>query len=193
MIDAYSKTPRPLREVDIEYSIDQSKCEQCEDKPCLNACEIDAIFIDPEDGITKIKSTCFGCVLCRNACPYDAIKIERTFAPPIKENVPNINIKLCKACGACVQACKTGAIHIKSNKKGEAHSEIDPDKCIRCGYCFRVCPTDAIKYGELLPRTVKGGRAIVVNQKDCIGCMTCTRVCPSIGAIMYAFLSINCY
>ena len=31
MIDAYSKTPRPLREVDIEYSIDQSKCEQCED------------------------------------------------------------------------------------------------------------------------------------------------------------------
>lgn len=183
MIDAYSKTPRPLREVDIEYSIDQSKCEQCEDKPCLNACEIDAIFIDPEDGITKIKSTCFGCVLCRNACPYDAIKIERTFAPPIKENVPNINIKLCKACGACVQACKTGAIHIKSNKKGEAHSEIDPDKCIRCGYCFRVCPTDAIKYGELLPRTVKGGRAIVVNQKDCIGCMTCTRVCPSIGAI----------
>ena len=61
MIDAYSKTPRPLREVDIEYSIDQSKCEQCEDKPCLNACEIDAIFIDPEDGITKIKSTCFGC------------------------------------------------------------------------------------------------------------------------------------
>lgn len=63
------------------------------------------------------------------------------------------------------------------------HSEIDKDTCIRCGYCFRVCPTDAIKYGQLLPKTVKGGKAIVVNQDKCIGCMTCTRVCPSTGAI----------
>ena len=183
MIDSYTKTPRPIRDVDIEYSIDQSKCDICETKPCLAACPIEAILIDPVDGHTKINSTCFGCVLCRNACPYDAITINMTMAPPIKENVPNINSKLCKACGACVQACKTGAIHINATGSGEAHSEIDPDKCIRCGYCFRVCPTDAIKYGELIPKTVKGGKAIVIRDKDCIGCMTCTRVCPSMGAI----------
>lgn len=183
MIDSYTKTPRPIRDVDIEYSIDQSKCDICEDKPCLASCPIGAILIDPVDGNTKINSTCFGCVLCRNACPYDAITINQTMAPPIKENVPNINSKLCKACGACVQACKTGAIHINATGSGEAHSEIDPDKCIRCGYCFRVCPTDAIKYGELIPKTVKGGKAIVIRENDCIGCMTCTRVCPSMGAI----------
>lgn len=182
MIDSYTKRPRPLRDFDIEYTIDHSKCKDCLDKPCLESCPIDAILID-EDGLIKLHQACFGCVLCRNSCPYDAIYIKSNMAPPIRENVPNINKKLCKACGACVQACKTGSIHIKSPHSGEAYSEIDKDTCVRCGYCFRVCPTDAIKYGELIPKTVKGGKAIIVNQKDCIGCMTCTRVCPSVGAI----------
>ena len=183
MIDSYTKTPRPLRRVDVDYLINQTKCENCAEKPCLSSCPIDAIYMDDVDGLVKIKNTCFGCVLCRNACPYDAISLDVQMDPPIKEEVPNINIKLCKACGACVQACKNGSIHIFNDGKHPPHSEIDKDTCVRCGYCFRVCPTDAIKYGQLLPKTVKGGKAIVVNQDKCIGCMTCTRVCPSTGAI----------
>ncbi len=183
MIDSYTKTPRPLRDVEVESSIDQTKCAKCVDKPCLESCPIEAIYMDSIDGFVKIKSTCFGCVLCRNACPYDAIHLEVDIADPIKENVPNINTKLCKSCGACVQACKTGSIKIHSTDKGEAYSVIDPDTCVGCGYCFRVCPTDAIKYGQLLPKTVKGGKVIIVNQDVCIGCMTCTRVCPATGAI----------
>ena len=186
MIDSYTKTPRPLRYVDVDYLIDQTKCANCKDKPCLNSCPIDAIYTDEDDGLIKIKNTCFGCVLCRNACPYDAISLDVHMDPPIKENVPNINVKLCKACGACVQACKNGSIHIVADGKDEPHSEIDKDTCVRCGYCFRVCPTDAIKYGQLLPKTVKGGKAVVVNQDNCIGCMTCTRVCPSMGALNVA-------
>ena len=146
MIDSYTKTPRPLRHVDVDYFINHTKCENCTDKVCLSSCPVQ-------------------------------------MDPPIKEEVPNINIKLCKACGACVQACKNGSIHIFNDGKNSSHSEIDKDTCVRCGYCFRVCPTDAIKYGQLLPKTVKGGKAIVVNQDKCIGCMTCTRVCPSTGAI----------
>ena len=183
MIDSFTKTPRPLRHVDVDYIIDQTQCAKCRDKPCLESCPIDAVYMDESDGLIKLKSTCFGCVLCRNACPYDAISIEAHMDAPLKENVPNINTKLCKACGACVQACKNGSIHIVSDGKHDPYSKIDKDTCVRCGYCFRVCPTDAIKYGELLPKTVKGGKAIVVNQKNCIGCMTCTRVCPSMGAI----------
>jgi len=177
------KSTKPLRDVEISYEIDNNKCAICKDKPCLKSCPIDAIYIDSQNNLVKINEKCFGCVLCREACPYDAIKMETKLSKPIRENIPNINSKLCKACGACVSSCKTGAIHLTSSGTEEVHSEIDEDKCVSCGYCFRSCPTDAIKYGEILPRTVSGGRAIVVNQKDCIGCMTCTRVCPSRGAI----------
>lgn len=177
------KCTKPLREVKVEYEINNAKCYLCKDRPCLKACPVEAIYIDSEDNHTKINEDCFGCVLCREACPYDTIKIKTKLDDPIRENIPNINSKLCRACGACVLSCKTGAIHLTSSGNEEVHSEIDEDKCVRCGYCFRSCPTDAIKYGEILPRTVSVGRAIVVNQKNCIGCMTCTRICPSRGAI----------
>ena len=178
----YDRYGKSIREVEVQWDIDDLKCAQCVDKPCMESCPIDAIYKDPNGNI-RLHDTCFGCILCRNACPYDAITMVTTIAEPIKENVPNINIELCRACGACVQNCKTGAIHLHS-EGSKTFSEIDEDKCMRCGYCYRVCPTDAIKYGEILPRTVKGGKAIVVNHKKCIGCMTCTRVCPSKGSIL---------
>lgn len=175
------RSTKPLREVEVEYDIDNSKCETCTDKPCLNVCPINAI--DNQDGNITINEKCFGCVLCREICPYDAITMQTKLAEPIRENIPNINSKLCRACGACVSSCKTGAIHLSSSGTEQVHSEIDEDKCVRCGYCFRSCPTDAIKYGEILPKTVSGGKAVVIKEKDCIGCMTCTRICPSKGAI----------
>ncbi len=169
--------------MDVEYEIDSSKCEQCEERPCLLSCPVDAINQVPPDNHIEINEKCVGCVLCREVCPYDAITMKTTMAEPIRENVPNINKKLCRQCGACVHACKTGSIHLESTGSEEAHSVINEDTCVRCGYCARVCPTEAIKYGEILPRSVAGGKAVVVNQKKCIGCMTCTRVCPSRGAI----------
>ena len=180
MPDSLTKTPRPFRDFSVKWDIDDEKCLKCSDKPCLKSCPIDAIKYD--DGIF-LTSDCFGCVLCRNACPYDAIHIEQKLSEPLRENPPNINTKLCRACGACVQACKNGAIHLTSKGDGKFHSEIDSDKCIGCGYCYRVCPADAIKYGTILPKTIEGGNAIVINQDLCIGCMSCMRVCPSKGSI----------
>ena len=83
MIDSYTKTPRPLRHVDVDYLINQTKCENCAEKPCLSSCPIDAIYMDDVDGLVKIKNTCFGCVLCRNACPYDAISLDVQMDPPV--------------------------------------------------------------------------------------------------------------
>jgi energy-converting hydrogenase A subunit Q len=183
------KIYKPLRDVEVEYEVDNEKCASCSERPCLKACPVDAVHEIPPDQHIEIDDKCFGCILCRDACPYDAISMETTLSKPRRENVPNINTKLCRQCGACVNACRTGAIHLISSGTEEAHSEIDEDKCVRCGYCSRVCPTEAIKYGEILPRSVVGGKAIVVNEKKCIGCMTCTRVCPSRGAINIGKLS----
>lgn len=177
------KSYKPLREVEVEYKIDYPQCETCPDRPCLESCPVDAIHQVPPYERVEIDEKCVGCVLCREACPYNAIKMKTTLAEPIKENIPNINSQLCRQCGACVGACRTGAIELISSGTEEAHVVIDEDKCVRCGYCSRFCPMEAIKYGEILPRSVVKGKAIVVNQKDCIGCMTCTRVCPSRGAI----------
>ncbi len=175
--------------MEVEYEVNHDKCASCSERPCLEACPVDAVHEIPPDNHIEIDDKCFGCILCRDACPYDAISMETNLSKPRRENVPNINTKLCRQCGACVNACRTGAIHLISSGTEEAHSEIDEDKCVRCGYCSRVCPTEAIKYGEILPRSVVGGKAIVVNDKKCIGCMTCTRVCPSRGAINIGKLS----
>ena len=144
---------------------------------------MDALHETKPDDHIEIDEKCIGCVLCREACPYDAIKIKRSLSEPIREPVPTINPKLCLNCGACVGACKTGAIQLVSSGGEEVHSEIDENLCVRCGYCARVCPAEAIKYGEILPRSVVGGKGLVINQDECIGCMTCTRVCPSQVAI----------
>lgn len=176
------KRTKPLREVDVDYNIDNTKCSKCVDKPCLKSCPVEAIFLN-EDDIVDINEDCFGCVLCRNACPYDAIEMTTTFAEPVRENVPNINRNLCIGCGGCVKACRTGSVHLESTGDERPHSVIDEDTCIRCGYCFRSCPTDAIKFGVVQPKTVQAGKSIIINEDECIGCMTCSRVCPSKGAI----------
>jgi len=144
---------------------------------------VDAIHETPPDKHIEIDEKCIGCILCREACPYDAIKMKTTLSEPIREPIPTINPKLCLNCGACVAACKTGAIELVASGKEEIHPVIDEEKCVRCGYCARACPSEAIKYGEILPRAVATGKALIIDPKQCIGCMTCTRVCPSKGAI----------
>ncbi len=46
----------------------------------------------------------------------------------------------CANCGACYNACPTGAITVK---EGIFYSvEIDEDKCVNCGKCVKVCPVN---------------------------------------------------
>ena len=120
-------------------------------KPCLNSCPVDAIHMDPDTGEIEIDDKCFGLRPLQEACPYDAITMRTTLAEPIRENIPVIKPEDSRGCGACVSACRTGAIHLASTGETGVHSEIDEDKCVRCGYCARACPTEAIKYGEILP------------------------------------------
>jgi NADH-quinone oxidoreductase subunit F len=55
----------------------------------------------------------------------------------------------CKGAGACMKACRYGAI---AGGDGLV-SVLDNDKCRRCGDCFTVCPSGAIvKAGAVKPR-----------------------------------------
>ena len=47
----------------------------------------------------------------------------------------------CVACGACMNACRFGAIGM--NEYGVA--EVDEEKCIGCGACAKACPKKLIQ------------------------------------------------
>ena len=86
-----------------------TRCNQCEDAPCVAACPTRAMF-RREDGIVDFdKSICIGCKACMAACPYDAIFI----------NPEDHSAEKCNMCAhrldaglepACVTVCPTEAI-----------------------------------------------------------------------------------
>ncbi len=54
--------------------------------------------------------------------------------------VYSISEERCKACGACLRACPSGAV---SGEKKKPH-RIDASKCVKCGACFEVCKFKAV-------------------------------------------------
>jgi NADH:ubiquinone oxidoreductase subunit F (NADH-binding)/(2Fe-2S) ferredoxin/Pyruvate/2-oxoacid:ferredoxin oxidoreductase delta subunit len=53
----------------------------------------------------------------------------------------SISEEKCKACGACLRACPSGAI---TGAKKVPH-KIDQSKCIKCGSCFEVCKFNSVE------------------------------------------------
>jgi Fe-S-cluster-containing dehydrogenase component len=86
-----------------------TRCNQCEDAPCVAACPTQAMY-RREDGIVDFdKRICIGCKACMAACPYDAIFI----------NPEDHSAEKCNLCAhrldiglepACVTVCPTEAI-----------------------------------------------------------------------------------
>lgn len=86
-----------------------TRCNQCEDAPCVAACPTAAMYAR-KDGIVDFdKSICIGCKACIAACPYDAIFI----------NPEDHSAEKCNFCAhrldiglepACVVVCPEEAI-----------------------------------------------------------------------------------
>jgi Fe-S-cluster-containing dehydrogenase component/formate-dependent nitrite reductase membrane component NrfD len=86
-----------------------TRCNQCEDAPCVTACPTQAMY-RRDDGIVDFdKQICIGCKACMAACPYDAIFI----------NPEDHSAEKCNLCAhrldiglepACVTVCPTEAI-----------------------------------------------------------------------------------
>jgi Fe-S-cluster-containing dehydrogenase component/formate-dependent nitrite reductase membrane component NrfD len=88
-----------------------TRCNQCENPPCVTACPTAAMHQRPDGIVDFDKSICIGCKACIAACPYDAIFI----------NPEDHSAEKCNFCAhrldvglepACVVVCPTEAIVI---------------------------------------------------------------------------------
>jgi Fe-S-cluster-containing dehydrogenase component/formate-dependent nitrite reductase membrane component NrfD len=86
-----------------------TRCNQCEDAPCVAACPTSAMYRRPDGIVDFDKRLCIGCKACMAACPYDAIFI----------NPDDHSAEKCNFCAhrleiglqpACVVVCPTEAI-----------------------------------------------------------------------------------
>jgi Fe-S-cluster-containing dehydrogenase component len=86
-----------------------TRCNQCDDPPCVAACPTAAMHRRPDGIVDFDKSVCIGCKACIAACPYDAIFI----------NPEDHSAEKCNFCAhrldmglepACVVVCPAEAI-----------------------------------------------------------------------------------
>jgi len=86
-----------------------TRCNQCDDAPCVTACPTTAMYRRPDGIVDFDKAICIGCKACIAACPYDAIFI----------NPDDHAAEKCNFCAhridmglepACVVVCPTEAI-----------------------------------------------------------------------------------
>jgi len=75
-------------------------CAQCDDYPCVNACPVNALSVDPKTTAVLVdREVCIGCGQCIKACPGDVPIMH----PKDKKAV------ICDLCGGdpeCVKVCQ---------------------------------------------------------------------------------------
>jgi heterodisulfide reductase subunit A len=80
----------------------------------------ESIEAEPMTSIVNI-ARCTGCLLCRQVCPFQAIKAETLRDG---RTVASINESLCKGCGICVAACRPGAIKLRGFSDQQVLAEV---------------------------------------------------------------------
>ncbi len=93
----------------VRRAFQVTRCNQCDDPPCVIACPTAAMYRRPDGIVDFHKAICIGCKACIAACPYDAIFI----------NPADHAAEKCNFCAhrldmglepACVVVCPTEAI-----------------------------------------------------------------------------------
>ena len=132
-------------------------CLGCGD--CVDACNFDAIHINPETGIPEVdESKCTACGACSKACPRNIIEIRpkgknnrRVYVSCVNKDKGAVARKACTSacigCGKCVKVCPFEAITLENNL-----AYIDPTKCKSCRKCEMECPQGAIIAVNFPPR-----------------------------------------
>ncbi len=117
---------------------------------CVDACDFDAIHMNPLTGLPEVNDKCTACNACVKACPRGIIELRRKGPKDRRIFVSCINEEkggpakkncsvACIGCSKCFQVCPFDAITMKNNL-----AYIDFIACKLCRKCVEVCPTDAI-------------------------------------------------
>ena len=129
------------------------------DGDCVDACQFDAIHINPETGLPEVNDDkCVACGACVKACPKNIIELRnkgvknrRIFVSCVNKDKGGVAMKACKnaciGCGKCMKECQFGAITVENNV-----AYIDFMKCKMCRKCVVACPTHAIHELNFPPR-----------------------------------------
>ena len=96
---------------DVSRHFQVTRCNQCDDPPCVDICPTSAMFQRPDGIVDFDRSTCIGCQACIAACPYDAIYMDPVSGSAEKCNFCSSRIDIGLQ-PACVAVCPTQAIFV---------------------------------------------------------------------------------
>lgn len=82
-------------------------CIQCDEHPCIDACQFNALKRDHTSGVIRVESdSCTSCGLCVDACPYGGITLHPVLQKPLV-------CDLCDGIPQCIEVCLPGAIALE--------------------------------------------------------------------------------
>jgi 4Fe-4S ferredoxin len=169
-----------------KFVVDDEKCTMC--GICGVLCPAIDVKKKPfsaesgkvEGEVVWEESLCDACKVCVEACPEDAITVEREVTSSKLDGTVSIMEENCCTCKWCADNCPTEAITVEKIFEGDI--EFNAEKCpAGCSTCVEVCPANAI----YLPSPVKADQMkgqleekIAVNKDFCILCGACVNACP---------------
>ncbi|NYT05869.1 MAG: 4Fe-4S dicluster domain-containing protein [Methanomicrobiales archaeon] len=169
-----------------KFAVDDEKCTLC--GICGSLCPAIDVQHKPftaesgkvEGEVVWDEAQCDACKVCVEACPEEAITVEREVTGKKLDGSVTIMDENCCTCRWCAINCPTEAIAVEKIFEGEI--EFNADKCPSgCSTCVEVCPANAI----YLPSPVKADQMqgkledkIAVNKDFCIYCGACVQSCP---------------
>lgn len=74
-------------------------------------------------------------------CPNNCTKVQFNDIGIMGQRVPLFEASTCGGCGACVVACKAGAVLLDE----DGTLQFRQDLCLNCGTCITRCPDDAVR------------------------------------------------
>ena len=180
-------------DAETTFVVDKEKCTVC--GVCSSLCPaieqkrvpFSAEKVGCEGEIIWTEALCNGCKVCVEACPHDAIAVDKKVNADAKlPGQVSIDKDECITCTWCKHVCPSEAVTITKFFEGEL--VVNASKCPGgCSTCVDVCPCNALYLPSPMPAVNMKRDSIEanisVNSELCILCGACVNACPSEDAL----------